>query len=246
MAHQLVSRLEGRSTQGDTAMNSMNLKLTTAFAVAVLTSSGCGPASKDSGGGDKEVQQGAQRCSPTPTITSPERGATLNGSVQTFTWAGQADEYQLNIGTSPRNSDVYESGTLTAVTSQKVSGLPLNGAPLYVDLRSRCGGGYSESTSQYVAAVRRGLAIVVDFADFRLEDWQESPGSLLPPGFHRMEEVRAVLDQMTEHWEWLSRGREKVVWDLTRVQLPQNFTENAFPSYTPFRRAVVDLAKVDP
>lgn len=239
--------LSGQSTQGTFAMISTKGSHSMVFAVTAFTLLGCSSNSTETGGAAKDVQQRAQGCRPTPTITSPESGATLNGSVQTFTWTGQADEYQLDIGTGPRRRDVYESGPLAGVTSLQVSGLPLNAAPLYVELRSRCGGGsYSESTNQYVAAVRRGLAIVVDFADFRLEDWQEPPGSTLPPGFHGMEDVRAVLDQMTDHWEWLSRGTEKMVWDLTRVQLPVNLTENAYPHYAQFRRAVVDLANVDP
>lgn len=182
----------------------------------------------------------------TVSITSPPNGTTLRAKVQTFTWTGGDDDYWLRIGSRPFAADVYRSGRLENVTSQTVSNLPLNGAPLYVELLSRSGRRFSRCLRRYDAAVRRGLAIVVDFADSRLEDWQEPPDSTLPPGFHDVGEIRTVLDQMTDHWEWLSRGTEKVVWGLTRIQLSEDFVANAFPAYPEFRRAVMDRANVDP
>lgn len=106
----------------------------------------------------------------------------------------------------------------------------------------RCGSTEQVATSSFVAGIRHGLAVVVDFADSRLEDWQEAP-TPLPPGFHTMQEVRDVLDDMERHWDWLSRGKEKTAWNLVRVRLSECLGPNAFPALREFRSAVMDAVR---
>jgi hypothetical protein len=83
---------------------------------------------------------------------------------------------------------------------------------------------------------RRAVAVIVDFADATLEDWQG-------PGFNTEGEVRAQLDAMEAHWLFLSRGLEPIQWDLIRIRLPENLTDTAFPGFNEFRDAAVTLAK---
>lgn len=75
-----------------------------------------------------------------PGMASPAPGSTLSGSAATFTWnAGTGvSEYQLDVGTTGvGSSNIYAKNT--AGTSAAVSGIPENGAPLYVRLRWEIG-----------------------------------------------------------------------------------------------------------
>ena len=179
---------------------------------------------------------------PAPTITSPANGSSLNTSVGTFEWSAGADEYWLLIGTSPGRSDLYAGHFSDATTQQRVARLPLDGRTFHVELRSRIGDRILTSTNQYTAAVRKGLCVVVDFPNSKLEDWKEPPDWPLPPGVHSMGEVREILDQMEGHWSWLSRGIEKVEWDLARVTLPRELKSDSSYGYRTFRADVMQEA----
>jgi hypothetical protein len=76
----------------------------------------------------------------------------------------------------------------------------------------------------------RALAVVTDFADRRLEDYQG-------PGFASEADIRAALDGMERHWWRTSLGTHRATWDLVRVTLPQAFGAQAFPDWTAFRDA---------
>jgi M6 family metalloprotease-like protein len=179
---------------------------------------------------------------PAPTITSPANGSSLTTNVGTFEWSAGADEYWLLVGRSPGRSDVYSGHFSGATTQQRVARLPLDGRTFYVELRSRIKDRILTSTNRYNAAVRKGLCVVVDFQNSKLEDWKEPPGWPLPPGVHSMGEVRGILDQMEEHWGWLSRGIEKVEWDLARVTLPRDLKSDSSYGYRTFRAEVMDAA----
>ena len=90
--------------------------------------------------------------------------------------------------------------------------------------------------AEYTAAIRKGLAVIADFADRRLEDWTGS-------GFRSVDDLRAQLDEMERHWEWLSRDLERFRWDVIRVQLPHAAVADAYPDWVTFREAVVALAR---
>jgi hypothetical protein len=71
-----------------------------------------------------------------PVLTTPAPGSVLSGSSVTFTWTagGGPASYQLWLGTTGVGSqNLYDSGA-TTVTTETVSGLPANGAPVYARL----------------------------------------------------------------------------------------------------------------
>lgn len=168
-------------------------------------------------------------------MTSPTPGTMLRTAVATFDWTGDGDEFWLDIGSVPGEHDVYRSGSLGAVHGHRVDRLPLNGAPMYVQVRRRIGTAVDTVHTEYTAAVRKGLAIVTDFADRRLEDWTDT-------GMRTLDDVRAQLSKQEAHWAWLSHGRERLRWDIVRIQLPQPAAPNAYPSWWDFRNAVGELA----
>lgn len=92
---------------------------------------------------------------------------------------------------------------------------------------------------------RRGLAVVADFANTRLEDWQGD-------GFNNTEEIASQLRQMSDHWAWLSRGKESFHWDIIRVTLPDPAGPTTYSSWWDYRNAVaaqirrqVDVSRYD-
>ncbi|HEX7677580.1 MAG TPA: hypothetical protein VF713_05610 [Thermoanaerobaculia bacterium] len=91
-----------------------------------------------------------------------------------------------------------------------------------------------DAPAQIVA--RKSVAVIVDFANAQLEDWQG-------PGFNNLAEVATQLHAMEAHWEFLSRGRETMHWDIIRVQLPRPLTNTAYPDFNAFRDAAVLAAK---
>jgi hypothetical protein len=71
-----------------------------------------------------------------PVLTTPAPGSVLSGSSVAFTWTagGGPAAYQLWLGTTGVGSqNLYDSGATTA-TTETVSGLPANGAPVYARL----------------------------------------------------------------------------------------------------------------
>ena len=168
------------------------------------------------------------------TITQPAPGSALTTRTVTFQWEAGGDEYWLDVGSVPGGSDVYRSESLGAVQEHAVT-LPLNGQALYVRVSRRIGTAIESTDATYTAAFRKGLAVIADFADRRLEDWTES-------GFRTVDELRAQLDEMERHWAWLSRDSERLRWDIIRVQLPQPAVADAYPDWVTFREAVVALA----
>ena len=169
-------------------------------------------------------------------IKSPEPGTGLTATVVNFQWDAGGDEYWLTIGSVPGASDVYSSGTLGSARTHTASGLPLGGQTLYVRVSRRIGTIVDHVDAEYTAAIRKGLAIITDFADRRLEDWTGV-------GFRSVDDLRGQLDEMERHWEWLSRDLEEFRWDIIRVQLPGRAVADAYPGWTAFREAVVALAR---
>jgi hypothetical protein len=106
---------------------------------------------------------------------------------------------------------------------------------VYVQVGRRAGTLVERVNAAYTAAVRKGLAVITDFADRRLEDWTGA-------GMRQVDDLSLQLRRMEDHWEWLSRGLEKFRWDIIRVQLPQPAVEDAYPGWMAFRDAAVTLA----
>ena len=70
-----------------------------------------------------------------PNITSPTPGSTLTISSATFQWsAGSSmNKYWLRVETIQEAKDLYNQSTGTS-PSATISGLPLNGKPVFVTL----------------------------------------------------------------------------------------------------------------
>jgi hypothetical protein len=74
-------------------------------------------------------------------VTDPVPDTVLTTSTVAFQWEPGTDEdlYRLHIGTTgPGSKDVLRRNNLAA-TSYRVTGIPLNGNPVYVRLRWRIG-----------------------------------------------------------------------------------------------------------
>jgi uncharacterized repeat protein (TIGR01451 family) len=86
------------------------------------------------------------------TMATPTPGSALSGSAVTFTWnqGAAGTQYYLYVGTSGAgSSDILAAAEATA-TSQIVTGLPVNGATIYVRL-STCAAICSFNDYTYVA-----------------------------------------------------------------------------------------------
>jgi hypothetical protein len=87
-----------------------------------------------------------------------------------------------------------------------------------------------------LVAHRRGLAVIADFADARLEDWHG-------PGISSVAQLKGQLRRMEAHWAWLSHGLESFQWDVIRVTLPVDLRPDAYASWGEYRDAVASLAR---
>ena len=169
-------------------------------------------------------------------ISAPAPGSTLVTRMVTFRWTGAGDDFRIIIGSTPGAADVHDSGALGQQREHTVGPLPLNGMTLHVQLQRRFGAATDVLNVQYVAPIRKGLLVITDFADRRLEDWTGD-------GMNTVDDVSAQLRAMEAHWEWLSRGRERMRWDIIRVTLPQSCVASAFSGWTEFRAAVASLVR---
>jgi hypothetical protein len=98
---------------------------------------------------------GYDRVTPTSkaVMTSPAPGTTLGPSV-TFTWSSGVGvtNYDLRIGSSPGGQDLFESG-VNVFTTAAVTGLPVDGRPLYVTLWSYIAPSWQANQYVYTASV---------------------------------------------------------------------------------------------
>ena len=168
-------------------------------------------------------------------IVAPAPGAALLSTTATFQWAGEGDDFSLTIGSAVGASDIYASGSLGQTTQHTVPHLPLNGSTLYVRLHRRVGGATDVVDAQYTAPIRKGLLVITDFANRRLEDWTGEGNT--------EEDVSVQLRAMEAHWAWLSRGLERIQWDIIRVTLTQPCVADAFSYWVAFRTTVAGLVR---
>ncbi len=169
-------------------------------------------------------------------ITSPVAGSQLLTTTVTFQWEGVGDEFWVTIGSAPGLIDVYASGSLGQATAHTVNRLPLNGRTLYFELHRRIGEAVDITRAHYIAPFRKGVAIITDFANRSLEDWTG-------PGIRTVDDLSVQLRSMEQHWAWLSRGLERMQWDIIRIQLDQPAVANAYEGWSAFRDAAITLAR---
>ncbi|MBN1217105.1 MAG: hypothetical protein JXA99_16920 [Candidatus Lokiarchaeota archaeon] len=91
---------------------------------------------------------------------------------------------------------------------------------------------YKEQIPSDIPTIRRGLCVVTDFYDFKLEQLDTSINSI--------GEIRTLLDTSKAQWEQMSQRKESTVWDIIRMRLPQKLTQNAFEHPTFYREWVIN------
>jgi len=85
--------------------------------------------------------------------------------------------------------------------------------------------------------VIRGIGLIADFADVALEDYQFP--DFIDSAVRNEKQVREILDDMSEHWRWMSQGKSIFKWDIIRITLDESLTSDAFPGWFEYRNAVV-------
>jgi hypothetical protein len=92
---------------------------------------------------------------PTPLISSPAPGSTLDSDTVTFTWTDNGagvDEWRLLVGTTPGANDIYLSPLFDGtVLSDTVSGLPTDGSTVHVTLLWKIDSVPSQAAYTYTA-----------------------------------------------------------------------------------------------
>lgn len=82
----------------------------------------------------------------------------------------------------------------------------------------------------------RGLALVVDFANSKLEDYQDDPQA-----FNNMHDIRQQLDDMESHWMWMSRGQHQIEWSTDRITLNRDLAPGQYGnSWETFRDVIAE------
>lgn len=90
----------------------------------------------------------------TPNITSPEAGSILGGSIVTFEWTANGrhvSQWWLYVGSSQGSYNIYDSGSLGTRLFGTVTGLPVDGRPVFVRLWYRTGGTWKYTDTSYTA-----------------------------------------------------------------------------------------------
>jgi hypothetical protein len=99
------------------------------------------------------------------TLSSPPPGSVLAGSTVTFGWnpGGGATAYWLDVGTAQGQGNIFGQN-VGLVTSQAVSGIPVNGSVIWVRLWTQLSGNWQYLDYLYTAAgggcTGSGLAVM--------------------------------------------------------------------------------------
>jgi probable HAF family extracellular repeat protein len=85
-------------------------------------------------------------------MTAPANGNVLSGASTTFMWSSGVGptQYYLYVGTSPGGYDIHNASHGLS-QSALVTGLPINGSPVYATLWSRIGGTWQTRSYDYLA-----------------------------------------------------------------------------------------------
>jgi hypothetical protein len=90
-----------------------------------------------------------------PTITDPNGGATLAGASVPFTWSANSnpvDQYQLIVGSSLGDNDLFDSQPLPGTQLSVMATLPTDGRALFVRFSYMIAGAWASTDMQYTAA----------------------------------------------------------------------------------------------
>jgi len=86
----------------------------------------------------------------------------------------------------------------------------------------------------------KGLCVIVDFANNRLENYQ---GDHPSDAVKSEAEIKEILNTMESHWAWMSLNTHFYEWDIHRITLDQRLGPNAFEGWWEYRDAVADKVK---
>ena len=117
---------------------------------------------------------------------------------------------------------------------QDASAAPRHGPPQ--ELNGRTEGRDSLGPLVPLVTHRRGLAVIADFSNARLEDWHGA-------GIRSVAQLKDQLRRMAAHWAWLSHGLESFQWDVIRVTLPVELRPDAYAGWGEYRDAVASLVR---
>lgn len=85
---------------------------------------------------------------------------------------------------------------------------------------------------------KKALCVVVDFSDYSLEEYNGNDENAVI----NIDEVRDILNEMEQHWIWLSNGIEEIKWDIIRIKLDQPLKSTSFNDWVDFRTTAVNKA----
>ncbi len=81
----------------------------------------------------------------------------------------------------------------------------------------------------------RAVCVIADFPDNKLEDCRTAK-------INSVAKLKPLLEKMSEHWAWMSCGRQTMDWTTIRVTASRNLAEGSYSSWVDFRSDVVSLA----
>lgn len=105
----------------------------------------------------------AYNSSPKAVMRSPTPGSTLPASTVTFTWnpGTGSTAYWLDVGPTVDGNQYYQSGNLGSALTATVTGLPIDGSPVYVTLYSLINGQWQNNEYSYSAFSPLGALAVM-------------------------------------------------------------------------------------
>lgn len=83
----------------------------------------------------------------------------------------------------------------------------------------------------------KAVCVVADFPDRKFEDSGAA-------GFRTMSQLESILSTMSEHWAWMSRGRQTMEWSVVRITLDAALADSAGLDWYAFRAQVVARASI--
>ncbi len=81
----------------------------------------------------------------------------------------------------------------------------------------------------------KAVCVIADFPDNKLEDCRTAK-------INSIARLKPLLEKMSEHWAWMSCGRQTMDWTIIRVTASSDLAECSYESWEDFRSDIVALA----
>jgi len=157
-------------------------------------------------------------------LTSPTSPSTLVGPNVTFTWSAATGSsvkgYFLHIGSTGVGSDnlLNSAEYSSSTTSAAVSGLPLNGGPIYVRVYTDYNGTHLYQDYTFTAATQAGLSSPTQSSTlagpFVTFDWSAASGSNVKGYFLHLGNTGVGSDNLLNSPEYPTTSLSAVVNNL--------------------------------